>query len=120
MEIIDSSYYKVKKEGKWALASNQGKVLTPFQFDEIYFESRGKYFNAEGGDERFIISMDYKILNLGKYYNALTQKFNDSYVVKLISQEAGSFKTTDKYVIYDKDFVKRQKFWMLKTLEAVQ
>jgi len=107
MELIDSMYFKVQKEGKWALATHQGVVLTPYQFDEIYFESRGKYFNAKGGDERFIISMDYKILNLGKYYNALTQKFNDSYVVKLISQEAGSFKTTDKYVIYDKDFVKK-------------
>jgi hypothetical protein len=118
MEFIDSIYYKVKKEGKWALANHQGVVLTPYQFEEIYFESRGKYFKAEGGGERFIISMDYRILNLGKYYNALIQKLNGLYVVKLITQETGSYHTTEKFVLYDEDFGKRAEILDAKGIEG--
>jgi len=118
-EYIDSIYYKVKKEGKWALANQQGVVLTPYQFEEIYFERRDKYFKAEGGGERFIISMDYRILNLGKYYNALIQKLNGLYVVKLITQEAGSYHTTEKFVLYDEDFVKRGEILDAKDIDGV-
>lgn len=107
MEEIDSFYFKVKKDGKWALASRKGDVLTPFQFQELFFDSKNGFGTAEGDGERFIISADYKVLNLGKYYNAMAQKINGYYVVKLITQIPGSYTTTDKYAIYDKDFVMR-------------
>lgn len=107
MEEIDSFYFKVKKEGKWALASRKGDVLTPFQFQELYFDSKNGFGTANGDGERFIIASDYKVLNLGKYYNAMTQKINGYYVVKLITQIPNSYTTTEKYAIYDKDFIKR-------------
>lgn len=107
MEVIDSFYFKVKKNGRWALATSKGQVLTPFQFQELFFDSRSGFGTAADEGERFIISSDYKVLSLGKCYNALTEKINGYYVVKLIAQIPGSYSTKDKFAIYDQDLIKR-------------
>ena len=61
--------------------------------------------------------MDYRILNLGKYYNA---KIKWTVCGKVANLQEASYHTTEKFVLYDEELCETGvKFWMLKDIDGV-
>ncbi len=85
----DTTMYKGNKDGLWGIVTPKGASLTPFQFDEIY-RLGGDSFYASQGESRYLINSEFKVLDLGKWYNVRHSYTNGFFNVKFINKDLKS------------------------------